>query len=74
MIAKYPELEKTTGAVDFNDVDDIVRSKECKEALDCCNEQGGKMNKHKIKQGATQGVEPTTQLHPVPYCQGLQST
>jgi phosphate starvation-inducible PhoH-like protein len=30
MIAKYPELEKTTGAVDFNDVDDIVRSKECK--------------------------------------------
>lgn len=30
MIAKYPELEKTTGAIDFNDVDDIVRSKECK--------------------------------------------
>ena len=30
MIAKYPELEKTTGVIDFNDVDDIVRSKECK--------------------------------------------
>ena len=30
MIAKYPELEKTTGIIDFNDVDDIVRSKECK--------------------------------------------
>lgn len=30
MIAKYPELEKTTGSIDFNDVDDIVRSKECK--------------------------------------------
>ena len=24
MIAKYPELEKTTGVIDFNDVDDIV--------------------------------------------------
>lgn len=30
MIAKYPELEKTTGVIDFNDVEDIVRSKECK--------------------------------------------
>lgn len=30
MINKYPELEKTTGVIDFNNVDDIVRSKECK--------------------------------------------
>ena len=30
MLAKYPELEKTTGSIDFNDVEDIVRSKECK--------------------------------------------
>ena len=30
MLAKYPELEKTTGSIDFNDIEDIVRSKECK--------------------------------------------
>lgn len=40
MIAKYPELEKTTGSIDFNDVDDIVRSKECKAWIVAISKEG----------------------------------
>ena len=42
MIKKYPELEKTTGAIDFNDVDDIVRSKECKSWIIAMSKESDK--------------------------------